>query len=55
LDWLNWSTHAQRTKRKNPLGLIAPAGQCLDDFLLPGSTRFSRHNRRMVMMVMAMM
>jgi len=42
-------------KRKNPLGMIAPAGQCLDDCLLQGSTRLRRHYRRMVMMVMAVM
>jgi hypothetical protein len=42
-------------KQKNPLGMIAPAGQCLDDCLLQGSTRLRRHNRRMVMMVVAVM
>jgi hypothetical protein len=42
-------------KKEKPAGLIAPAGQCLDDCLLQGSTRLRRHNRRMVMMVMAVM
>jgi hypothetical protein len=42
-------------KTKNPLVVIAPAGQCLDDCLLQGSTRLRRLNRRMVMMVMAVM
>ena len=53
--WLFWGNHARGQKTKNPLGWIAPAGQCLDDCLLQGSTRLRRHNRRMVMMVMAVM